>query len=88
MADEQSGSARHPHLATRELATAADTQSGAPGHRAWRDYEEIAMKVILLAWVGFSALSLSACNTIEGVGKDVKATGKAVESAAKSAKPK
>jgi predicted small secreted protein len=46
------------------------------------------MKAILLALVGFSALSLSACNTIEGVGKDVKATGQAVEYAAKSAKPK
>ena len=46
------------------------------------------MKTILMALVGFSMLSLSACNTIEGVGKDVKATGQAVESAAKSAKPK
>ena len=46
------------------------------------------MKVILIAIVGLSALWLSACNTIEGVGKDVKATGRAVENAAKGAKPK
>ena len=46
------------------------------------------MKTILMALIGFAAVSLSACNTIEGVGKDVKATGQAVESAAKSAKPK
>lgn len=46
------------------------------------------MKAILLALIGISALSLSACNTIEGVGKDVKATGQAVENAAKGAKPK
>ncbi|MFO1306102.1 MAG: entericidin A/B family lipoprotein [Burkholderiales bacterium] len=47
------------------------------------------MKAALLtALIGLSVVSLSACNTIEGVGKDVKATGQAVESAAKSAKPK
>jgi len=43
---------------------------------------------LLMALIGLSALSLSACNTIEGVGKDVKATGQAVENAAKGAKPK
>lgn len=43
---------------------------------------------LLMALIGLSVLSLSACNTIEGVGKDVKATGQAVENAAKSAKPK
>jgi entericidin B len=31
-------------------------------------------------------LALSACNTIEGAGKDVKAAGGAVEKAAKSTK--
>jgi predicted small secreted protein len=34
------------------------------------------------------ALGLAACNTIQGVGKDVKATGTAIEKAADSAKPK
>jgi len=34
------------------------------------------------------ALGLAACNTIEGAGKDVKATGNAIEKAADSAKPK
>jgi predicted small secreted protein len=31
---------------------------------------------------------VSACNTMQGAGKDVKATGQAVENAAKDAKPK
>ena len=31
---------------------------------------------------------LTGCNTVEGAGKDVKATGAAVEKAADSAKPK
>ena len=30
----------------------------------------------------FLCLALSACNTIEGAGKDVKATGQAIENAA------
>jgi predicted small secreted protein len=46
------------------------------------------LKVILTVLIGLSLLSLSACNTIEGVGKDVKATGQVVENAAKNAKPK
>jgi predicted small secreted protein len=41
----------------------------------------------LLALSGV-ALGLAACNTIEGAGKDVKATGSAIEKAADSAKPK
>jgi len=46
------------------------------------------MKAILLALIGFSVLTLSACNTVQGAGKDVKATGQAVENAAQDAKPK
>jgi len=46
------------------------------------------MKAILMALVGVSVLALSACNTVEGAGKDVKASGQAVENAAKDAKPK
>ncbi len=41
----------------------------------------------LLAIAGL-ALGLAACNTVQGVGKDVKATGTAIEKAADSAKPK
>ena len=33
-------------------------------------------------------IALAGCNTVEGVGKDVKATGSAVERAADGAKPK
>ena len=34
------------------------------------------------------ALALVGCNTVEGVGKDVKATGQAIENTADKAKPK
>ena len=37
-------------------------------------------KIIALALLG---LTISACNTIEGVGKDVKKAGEVVENAAK-----
>ncbi len=42
----------------------------------------------LLASVVVLTAVLSACNTIAGVGKDVKATGGAVEKAAEQSKPK
>jgi predicted small secreted protein len=42
-------------------------------------------KIIALAAVA-AALLASACNTIEGVGRDVKAAGTAVEGAAKDAR--
>lgn len=42
-------------------------------------------KIVVLA-AAAAALLVSACNTIEGVGKDVKAAGTAVEGAAKDAK--
>ena len=34
------------------------------------------------------ALGLSGCNTISGIGKDVKAGGQAIENAADKSKPK
>ena len=46
------------------------------------------MKTLMAIVLGMTVVSLSACNTVEGAGKDVKATGSAVESAAKDAKPK
>ena len=46
------------------------------------------MKPMLIAVLRLFAMSLTACNTVEGVGKDVKATGQAVERAADEAKPK
>jgi entericidin B len=36
---------------------------------------------LLLAFIGI--LSLTACNTVQGVGKDIQAGGKAVEKVAK-----
>jgi predicted small secreted protein len=44
----------------------------------------LAMLLVLAA----VAVGSAGCNTIAGVGKDVKATGQAVESAAEKAKPK
>jgi predicted small secreted protein len=41
-----------------------------------------------LAAVAGLAFAVAGCNTIEGAGKDVKATGQAIEKAADSAKPK
>ena len=42
-------------------------------------------KFVVLA-VAASALLVSACNTIEGVGRDVSSAGKAVSGAARDAK--
>ena len=41
--------------------------------------------ITLLALLGV-AISLAACNTVEGVGKDVKATGQTIEKAAEKNK--
>ena len=43
--------------------------------------------IALLALAGLG-LVVTGCNTVEGVGKDVKATGNAIEKAADKAKPK
>ena len=43
--------------------------------------------IVLLSLIGV-AFALAACNTVEGVGKDVKATGQAIENTADKAKPK
>jgi predicted small secreted protein len=42
-------------------------------------------KIILLAAIAAS-LSVAACNTVEGAGKDVSSAGKAVSDTAKDAK--
>ena len=41
---------------------------------------------VLAALVGI-VISVSACNTVEGAGKDVKAAGTGIEKAADKAKP-
>jgi len=46
------------------------------------------MKTMTTLLLVMFAASLAACNTVEGAGKDVKATGVAVEKAAEDAKPK
>ena len=44
------------------------------------------MKTLTLSLVTAILMTLSGCNTVEGAGKDVKATGQAVEKAADKAK--
>jgi predicted small secreted protein len=46
------------------------------------------MKTMTTLLLVMFAAALAACNTVEGAGKDVKATGAAVEKAADDAKPK
>jgi entericidin B len=46
---------------------------------------EATMKALIAAIIGASFL-LGACNTVEGVGKDVKASGQKVEQEAKEHK--
>ena len=45
-------------------------------------------KLLALAIFAAIAVSVTACNTVEGAGKDVKATGQAIENAADKSKPK
>jgi predicted small secreted protein len=46
------------------------------------------MKTITAVLLAAMMVAVTGCNTVEGAGKDVKATGQAVENAAKDAKPK
>ena len=46
------------------------------------------MKMQMMVILGMFTLALTAFNTLEGAGKDVKATGAAVEKAADDNKPK
>ena len=45
-------------------------------------------KVVMIVALAGIVLAAAGCNTIEGVGKDVKATGNAIEKAADKSKPK
>ena len=45
-------------------------------------------KLVALAALAGIVVGLSACNTVAGAGKDVAATGTAIENAADKAKPK
>jgi predicted small secreted protein len=46
------------------------------------------IKKILFCLAALAAVSLTACNTVEGAGKDVSATGNAIHDAAKDTKQK
>jgi predicted small secreted protein len=43
-------------------------------------------KSVIIAATIFAGLAVTACNTVEGAGKDVSSAGKAVSSTAKDAK--
>ena len=45
------------------------------------------MKRIITLLLATGLVVVAGCNTVEGAGKDVKATGQAVENAADKAKP-
>ena len=45
------------------------------------------MKAIAAALLGLMMLATAGCNTVDGAGKDVKATGQAVERDADKSKP-
>ena len=54
-------------------------------HRLYFQLKELNMKKFVL--IALTAMTLlSACNTVSGVGKDVKAAGNAVSGSAESAK--
>ena len=46
------------------------------------------MRTFIASWIAAALALLAGCNTIEGAGKDVKAVGQGVESAADQSKPK
>jgi predicted small secreted protein len=45
------------------------------------------MRKLLVFFAAAAAIAVSACNTVEGAGKDVKAAGQAVSNTAEDAKP-
>ncbi|MBI1362114.1 MAG: entericidin A/B family lipoprotein [Alphaproteobacteria bacterium] len=45
------------------------------------------MRKLIVAALLLTAPIISACNTVEGAGKDVKAAGNAIEKSAEKAKP-
>lgn len=49
--------------------------------------KDIRMKTLIALITAIALGALAGCNTMEGVGQDVSATGRAVERAADNAKP-
>ncbi len=45
------------------------------------------MRKLLIFFAAAAAIAVSACNTVEGAGKDIKATGQAVQDTAQDSKP-
>jgi predicted small secreted protein len=44
------------------------------------------MRKLIILMIATASLAVAACNTVEGAGKDVSATGKAVTDTARDAK--
>lgn len=68
--------------AGRDILTAFIHTPGTTGNR---EFFEI-MKKFAIILAGLMALTLTACNTIAGAGRDVESAGDAVEDAAEGAK--
>jgi predicted small secreted protein len=53
----------------------------------WRETDMAhSIRALFFLALGVISLGLAACNTVEGAGKDVKATGNAIEDSANDAK--
>ena len=50
--------------------------------RALKSFSERTLALVAALAFGSSALLLTACNTTEGAGKDIEATGEAIQDAA------
>ncbi len=45
-------------------------------------------RIVTLALFAFSALSLTACNTVQGVGQDIESIGRGIDKTSENAKRK
>jgi predicted small secreted protein len=75
------------HLIPRGITPELETWDpfGVAASRALGDWE-IAMKTAFAALAFLLAAAAAACNTVQGVGKDVTAAGTAIDDAAEDAK--
>jgi len=84
MRDEPTDASRvHPHNAGKWTVSVHET---IPGNKA-RSIAMLKKIAALLVLAGFTAL-VTGCNTVEGFGQDVKASGRAIEKSADQAKPR
>ena len=63
-------------------------QSVSSRHKATMWEMVMLKRIVALLMLAGIVLGVASCNTVEGAGRDIKATGNAIEKAADSAKPK